>query len=560
MQTALHIAALVAQIRAELVGGEIVSTEFYKKLRAGYLFVKKGGSKSALGFVYHPAGSGCFCVPAGKINPDTKEKPWPIFGLEGAVLTSVKQPALDRIFELQFRQGEGAGTVVFEVLGPNGNLWLLDADGCRLATLRNRKFILGQPYEPAPIGERLDPNTATPVEIGRRIADGEERSPISRLKDILLGIDDTLAREMIARAGLDGADFGSLSDDELNRLARAANEIAGRFEPSAAGYLYELGHAVETFPFKLTIANQQPEKFKTLSLAVMEMVGRRRDSVGEEDDRKRVLKALERAVKRNTKLLANLTADLATAADYERYKRFAELLQINRDRLKKGLKEIVLEDVLSDPAVEVTVALDPALAPNDNIEEYFRRHRKGREGREILERRVEIASAELERLKRISDDLEKDFESALKRYEIDLASLMPRSSTTTEPTVRLPYRSATLSTGLTIFIGRDGADNDRTTFDFARPYELWFHAQQCPGSHVVMKYPHKNFEPSSREIEETAAIAAWHSKARNDSLVPVVFAERRYVRKPRKAKPGLVTVEREKSLMVTPTMESRDGK
>jgi predicted ribosome quality control (RQC) complex YloA/Tae2 family protein len=103
-----------------------------------------------------------------------------------------------------------------------------------------------------------------------------------------------------------------------------------------------------------------------------------------------------------------------------------------------------------------------------------------------------------------------------------------------------------------VFIGREGADNDRTTFEFAKPYELWFHAQQCPGSHVVMKFPNKSFKPSKAEIEETASYAAWHSKARNDSLVPVIYAERKYVRKPRKAKPGLVTVEREKSVMVEP--------
>jgi predicted ribosome quality control (RQC) complex YloA/Tae2 family protein len=119
-------------------------------------------------------------------------------------------------------------------------------------------------------------------------------------------------------------------------------------------------------------------------------------------------------------------------------------------------------------------------------------------------------------------------------------------------TERLPYREFRLSTGLRLLVGRDGVDNDRTTFDHAKPYELWFHAQQCPGSHVVLKFPHKSFEPSRAEIEEAAAAAAYHSKARRDSLVAVVYTERRHVRKPRKAKPGLVTVQREKSVMVTP--------
>jgi predicted ribosome quality control (RQC) complex YloA/Tae2 family protein len=67
-----------------------------------------------------------------------------------------------------------------------------------------------------------------------------------------------------------------------------------------------------------------------------------------------------------------------------------------------------------------------------------------------------------------------------------------------------------------------------------------------------MKFPNKSFEPSKAEIEEAAAAAAYHSKARRDALVPVIYTQRRYVRKPRGAKPGLVTVQREKSIMVTP--------
>ena len=556
MQTALHIAALVAQIRTDLVGGQIVSTEFYKKLRSAFFFVRKGKSKHALGFVYHPAGSGCFCVPAGKVKIDTREKPWPVFGLDGAEITGAMQSGLDRIFELGYLKDNVRGTVVFEVLGPNGNLWLLDEQGGRQATLRNRKFLAGEPYEAAPTEDRLDPRTAQPEQVGARLEDVEERSPVSRLKDAFLGLNDTLARELIVRSNLEGADFGALSASEVERLTGAANEIAGRFADGSVGYLYELGQSVETLPFKLSSANGQPEKFKTLSLAVMDMVGRRRDSVGEADDRKRVTKALERALRRKTKLLDNLRADLSDAADFEKYKRYGDLLQINRDRLKSGLNEIVVEDVFAAPPSEVTVPLNPALPPNDNIEEYFRKHRKGREGLDILQRRIEITEGELGELRQMQGDLEIDFESASKKYEAELLSLMPRTSEPSEPTVRLPYRAATLSTGLTVFIGRDGADNDRTTFDFARPYELWFHAQQCPGSHVVMKYPHKSFQPSAREIQETAAIAAWHSKARNDSLVPVVYTERRYVRKPRKAKPGLVLVEREKSVMVEPAKES----
>ncbi len=301
--------------------------------------------------------------------------------------------------------------------------------------------------------------------------------------------------------------------------------------------------------------DKQSEKFPSLSLAVMEMTSRQQTTITDTDDEQRLLKAVASAIKRQERLVVNIEADVAKAADFERYKRLGELLQLNRERLKKGMKSIEVEDVLSESPSTIRIELNPAVSPSDNIDEYFRRHRKGREGVELLRRRFEIVTGELESLRGMQAELESNFENASQKYQAELAPLLPREQGRRDVQPRLPYREARLSSGLTVYIGRDGADNDRTTFEFARPYELWFHAQQCAGSHVVMKYPNKSFEPSKREIEETASIAAWHSKARNDSLVPVAYAERRYVRKPRNAKPGLVTVEREKSVMVVPKKE-----
>jgi predicted ribosome quality control (RQC) complex YloA/Tae2 family protein len=309
------------------------------------------------------------------------------------------------------------------------------------------------------------------------------------------------------------------------------------------------------YPFKLASVDASPEKHKSLSMAVMAAVGRRRTNVDEIDEQKRVLKAIDRDIKKQQRLVANLEKDIQTAADYEKYKRMGELLQLNRSTLKKGMKSIELEDVIATRPETITVALDPSQSVQENIDAYFRRHRKGREGLEILRRRLEIARGDLVHREKMKTELEIDFDSAYKKFRNELISLIPGNTRAGEPSARLPYRPAKLSTGVTVFIGRDGIDNDRTTFDFARPYELWFHAQQCPGSHVVMKFPNKSFEPSRMEIERTAAIAAYHSKARHDSLVPVIYTQRKHVRKPRKAKPGLVVVEREKSVMVAPQKE-----
>lgn len=553
MQTALHILSLVRQLQREAVGGRIVSTEWYRKERAAYLFIKQGKTRLALGIVYHPAGSGCFLVPASKVRVETREKPWPIFDSEGATIVSIKQRGLDRLFEIGVDKGNRRRFLAVEALGPNANVWSLDEMRCLLGTLRKRSFGSGEPYSPPPPPPGLDPTVAAPDELADRWRKYDGSTPVQLIEKHVLGFNRRLALEAVERAERDlGRPVREEGGDEATVL-RIIREMIDRFASGEPGYLHNTSRGPEAYPFKLTIADDPPQRYKTLSLAVKTAAELRQDKTEKRDERQTILQAVRRHVKKLERLQANVAADLEKASDYDRYRRLAELLQINFDRLHRGMDRVAVDDVYHDPPQPIEIELDPAISPQENIERYARRYRKGRDGHDVLSRRLELTRLELEKSQAMLGELESNFEAARGRYHEEIQSLLPREGgRRREASVRLPYREHVLSTGLRVFVGRDGADNDRTTFEFAKPYELWFHTQQCPGSHVVMKYPNKSFEPSSNEIAETAALAAWHSKARNDSLVPVIYTERRHVRKPRKAKPGLVTVDREKSVMVKP--------
>ena len=558
MQTALHILALAEELKCEIVGGIVTSVEFYRKERAVYLFIKKDRRRRAFGFLYHPAGSGAFVVAASKISIDTLEKPRPAFSIDGATITGVRQVGFDRQLELSLQKDGQPLIVMVEAHGPNGNLWLLDVRGCRLASLRKRTFTVGDKYIAAPPLDKLSPLTLTIEQLHDRLPDDQQAtlSAAYFIQKQVLGFDQHLAREVVARSGV-GADRRPLGREQLQALVEGIRQIATRFEKPDVGYLYQLPDSTAAYPLRLSSVAQQPEKLKTLSLAIQAMTRTRRTEVQTADVEKRVRDTVSRAARKLQRRLEKIEQDIAEAAEFEHYKQMGELLQINFNRMKKGMSELALADVYSPEETEITIKLAPALSPADNVEVYFRRYRKGRQGLQLLRRRMTVTKEELASLTRIQLELEQDFESARNRYEQEIAALMPRTGIRGETAPRLPYREYTLTTGLRIFVGRDGADNDHTTFKHAKPYELWFHAQQCPGSHVVIKFPGKTFEPSKHEIEEAAAVAAWFSKARHNGLVPIIYTQRRYVRKPRKAKPGLVTVEREKSIMVAPRKPER---
>ncbi len=551
MQTSFHIHTLVQELNKEILGAKIISTEFYKKERSAYI-ICKNKSRLALSFVYHPTKSGIYLIPPSKINLSTREKPWPIFSLDGAVIEKIEQLEFDRIIQIRLSHNDKTKYLVFEALGPNGNLWFINDKMEKEATLRKKEIGKNELYKTSPLPDRLSPINLTVDSFLELCRKKEDLALTFFLDRYMLGFNITLAIELQKRIGLAPLPVSQVDKTIAQQIITGIEDLVVLFEQFDKGYLYQVKGMYEAYPFKLSSVDSQPEKFKTLSLASMSVTERKNSSVKTVDEEKIYTTAVKKQIKKLQKRIINIQEDIKKASEYETYKLYGELLQINFAQIKKGMESVTVKNIYNSNESKITIALDKTLSPNENAKRYFKKHRKGREGLELLKRRLDITNGELTQVQQIQAELEIQFQNAKEKYASEIASFLPREHSKAVLVERLPYREHQLSTGLTIYIGRDGADNDRTTFEFCKPYELWFHAQQCPGSHVVMKYPNKNFEPSVLEIEETAAIAAFHSKARNDSMVPVIYTQRKYVRKPRKAKAGLVTVEREKSVMVQP--------
>ncbi|HWR82816.1 MAG TPA: NFACT family protein [Candidatus Deferrimicrobium sp.] len=554
MQTSLHIMALVAELKQQILGGTIKGAEFYKKERCAYFFIARGRSEQAIGFSYHPTGFGVLVAPAGGITVATSEKPRPVFDLQNATVTGIRQLGFDRIIELTIEKNGGAGYVVIEALGPNGNILWLDGDRIPKATLRRRELSDDAVYQPPPLPNKLNP-TQLSADILRKYLDSPTAGRMSLVTFVeknILGFDRLLAEEVAHRSGVEFLDVSQLTDDSLEIIIETVRTVVNQFERPEVGYLYRLGESVAVYPFKLTSYPRNPEKFETLSLSVLALSTLRRSQSDSADEQKQVDAAIERAVARLQQRRRKIEQDVAQAADYEHFKRLGDLLHIHFGKIKKGARRITVPDVFSDVEKKISVELDPALSPAQNVDAYFKKHRKGRQALELLRRRLLVTGQELARLSEIQSALRKNFVSARQLHSQELAQLLPKTASIRETKQRLPYRQFPLTSGVRVLVGRGGADNDRTTFEHASPHELWFHAQQCAGSHVVMKFPNKSFKPARTDIDEAAALAAWYSKARHNTLVPVIYTQRRYVRKPRKAKPGLVSVEREKSVMVRP--------
>jgi len=263
-------------------------------------------------------------------------------------------------------------------------------------------------------------------------------------------------------------------------------------------------------------------------------------------------------------LLAKLEGDLASAADHALVRREAETLAAYQSQIGHGARTVELPGVY-EPGTTLSIELDPALPVRVQVEKRFQKAAKLERSESHIRRRMGEVSRDIDTLRRAITAVEMavDFPAAMAELDDQLAGL---------PGLRRPGRTSgksrgpkTVGSGPTfrryrlddvwfVLVGRSNQENDELTFHTASPTDWWFHAQHFAGSHVVLKSRGNPGAPPATILEKAAGIAAHFSKARHSSLAPVVYTQRKYVRKPRGARPGQVVCEREKMIMVEPRL------
>ncbi|MDR0874640.1 MAG: NFACT family protein [Clostridiales Family XIII bacterium] len=256
-----------------------------------------------------------------------------------------------------------------------------------------------------------------------------------------------------------------------------------------------------------------------------------------------------------------LLEDLTDAARAGEHRKTGDLITANIWRIEKGAGRVALEDYAEDGAVR-TVDLDPKLTPAQNAQRYYKLYSKAKTSAVFKTKQLEETNEQIDYLESVSHflrDAKNPAEIAGLRAELEETSyLRPRGKKTKVRPGRGRTQQTfspaeyTLSSGAKIFVGRNNTENDELTFRFADKDDLWLHAKDIPGSHVILKT--EGHPPAEQDLFEAAAAAAWNSKARASEGVPVDYTQVRYVKKPSGAKPGYVIFTKNRTLYVTPAL------
>lgn len=276
-----------------------------------------------------------------------------------------------------------------------------------------------------------------------------------------------------------------------------------------------------------------------------------------------VLKMLERARQKIERRREAIRGDLAKIAQADTIAAQAQWLVGEAARAPRGATQLVVTDWSSGEAVPIVVPLDPSKSAREQVDAMFKRAKRLRLGARIAEDRLRQAEAQLVAVARAEGDvraaatlgaIDEAARQAKKAAPREVALReggggKPTGKSKSKKAGRTPYRTFVARSGRKVLVGKGAADNDALTLKVARPHDLWVHAKDRTGAHVVVALDKGQTCPAE-DLVDAAHLAAHFSDARDEKVVDVQYTDRRYLRKPKGSPPGFVVVDREKVLVL----------
>ena len=496
--------------------------------------------------------------------------------LSSAKLISVQQIQLDRILHLNFESRNEFGdlvkiTIAVEIMGRHSNIIIIDQNGriidsikrVDLSTSSVRQVLPKMPYELPPMQDKLNLFETDTASILARLESGRVIELSKALIEALQGVAPLVCRE-IAHFANRGAEktYADMSEGERERLSFYLNNFIKDTKEykGTPTMVLELGgrprdfSAIKINQYSTSMLTKEYETYSEL----LDAFYARRDLLERMRQRSSdLLRVLVNINERTTKKLAHQREELLECANRDRFRMKADLINANIYMLKKGDTKVSLPDLYSPDGGEIEVEMDIQLTPSQNAQRYYSLYRKAGTAEKMLEKLIKDGEAELEYVDSVFDLLARaDSEAELLAIRSELVAsgyVRPVHSAKAKKEASLPPHKYTSSDGFTILSGRNNVQNDRLTLKDSRNYDIWLHTQKIPGSHTIIISGGEEIPEST--IEQACVIAAYNSKARESSKVPVDFTFVKNVKKPNGSKPGMVIYDHYKTVIVDPDEE-----
>jgi len=491
--------------------------------------------------------------------------------LAGAKLVEIEQFGLERMLHLSFSTYNEFGDPVIiklavEIMGRHSNIMLIGPDGRIIDAIKRvtadmssvRQVMPGMTYVFPPAQNKMNTLDIDGMVLAARLKEGRDVPLSKALMENLDGVSPIVCREIseIVTGGED-TKAHDLSDNDFEKLIFAIEKIAENVK-NANVFPYmiieENGHPADfTFiPVTQYGSAMEIRKYGSFSEMLDKFYSERSGADRMKQRSNDLFKFVVNLAERISRKLDVQRQELARSTEREILRIKGELIHANIWMLEKGMTSVVLENFY-DNCKPIEVKLDPRLTPNQNAQHYFSEYRKADTAERMLKKFIEKGEAELSYIESVFDLLTRartDDEVIAIREELVEQGYLKNHRKNNQKPVKLAPKEYVSTDGFKILCGRNNLQNDRLTFKDSKKNDIWFHTQKIHGSHTVVVTEGREVPEST--LEQAAIIAAYNSKGRESSLVPVDYTEIRNVKKPSGSAPGKAVYEHYKTAYVRP--------
>ncbi len=501
--------------------------------------------------------------------------------LLGGRILSITQPNFERIIEIAFEGLDEMGysttkVLTIEIMGRHSNIIFIDRESNKIIDSIKRvnfemssvrEVLPGRSYAYPPSGSDLGLPKLSPLNFTQEhfIESIEKQQDSLKIDKFLMkafnGISPVAAKEMCQYGGVEfDADITRISDEIRLALADGIRAFAQRLEHRQfqPRIFVEAGKLKDFYCFDLKMYEHlKQEQLDSISEAIESFYGEKdsKDRIRQKygDIQRIISNRLDRCYKKRD----ILDDELNQAREAEKYKLYGDLIMSNLYQITKDMAKVNLLNFFSEAQETIEISLDTQLTPIANAQRYYKLYNKSKSALVSIEHQIIENAQEIQYLEAQADNLEKcteELEINEIRQELAEQGYIKKKKEgkkkASVPSKPMHFES---SSGADIYVGKNNIQNDYLTIKFADPYDTWLHTKEIPGSHVIIKTKGKQLDDTT--LGEAANLAAFYSKAKNGSKVPVDYTIRKNVRKPNGSKPGMVIYENNKTVYIDPSEE-----
>ena len=457
--------------------------------------------------------------------------------LQGALIENIEQIENDRILEMSISNKNEIGdqikvTMIIEIMGKHSNIILLDKnEGKIIESIKHigftqnsyRTILPGSRYLAPPKIQAQNPFTISDETLFEILQ--TEDLAANNLQKLFQGLGRDTAAELSQR----------LKTDTFKNFKLF-------FDSPTSPTLTEKSFTAITF------SNSQ-ETFGSLSdlLDYFYQDKAERDRIAQQASD--LIHRIQNELEKNKKKLKKQEQELQDTDKAEEFRQKGELLTTYLNQVPNNQDSVELDNYYTGQ--KVSIPLNKALTPSQNAQRYFKKYQKLKEAVKHLGSLISETKATIQYLESVNNALNQASLSEISeiREELVQTGFVKRRHREKIQKRKKPEPYLASDGKTIILVGKNNLQNDELTFKMSKKGELWFHAKNIPGSHVLIK---DNLNPSDEIKTDAAELAAYFSKARLSNLVQVDMIEAKKLNKPSKAKPGFVTYKGQKTLRVTP--------